>query len=72
VPIAIARRWDRAHAQGSFTKAKIARADVLQSSETIGHGSKGHELKCRIPTCVERQKEARICIGMQDGIPDDQ
>jgi hypothetical protein len=23
-------------------------------------------------TCVERQKEARICIGMQDGIPDDQ
>jgi hypothetical protein len=28
------------------------------------------ELEVQNSTCVERQKEARICIGMQDGIPD--
>jgi hypothetical protein len=30
------------------------------------------KLEMQNSTCVERQKEARICIGMQDGIPDDQ
>jgi hypothetical protein len=38
----------------------------------IGHGRGGQNLKMQNSTCVERQKEARICIGMQDGIPDDQ
>jgi hypothetical protein len=30
------------------------------------------QIEVQNSTCVERQKEARICIGMQDGIPDDQ
>ncbi|MBB4396283.1 hypothetical protein GGD66_005841 [Bradyrhizobium sp. CIR48] len=42
---------------GSFTKAKDARADVLQSSEMIGHGSGGHELKCRIPPASNVKKK---------------
>ncbi|MBR0866316.1 hypothetical protein ACVIWV_005620 [Bradyrhizobium diazoefficiens] len=59
-------------ASGSFTKAEEATADVLQSNEMIGHGSRGPKMNCRIPPATKVQKEARICIGMQDGIPDDQ
>ncbi|WP_271570792.1 hypothetical protein [Bradyrhizobium sp. CCBAU 11386] len=59
-------------ASGSFTKAEDATADVLQSNEMIGHGSRGPKMNCRIPPATKVQKEARICIGMQDGIPDDQ
>ncbi|QPF90351.1 hypothetical protein [Bradyrhizobium commune] len=51
---------------------EIACQDVLQSNEMIGHGSRGLKLKVQNSPCVERQKEARICIGMQDGIPDDE
>ncbi|WP_194477533.1 hypothetical protein [Bradyrhizobium sp. CCBAU 53338] len=48
------------------------RQDMLQSNEIIGHGPRGQKFEVQNSTCVERQKEARICIGMQDGIPDDQ
>ncbi|MCK1721986.1 hypothetical protein [Bradyrhizobium sp. 141] len=45
------------HALRSFTKAEIARADVLQSSEMIRHGSRGHKLKCRIPPALDVKKK---------------
>jgi hypothetical protein len=48
MPIAIA---------GSFTKAKDAREDVLQSSEMIRHGPGRRELKCRIPPASNVKKK---------------
>jgi hypothetical protein len=42
---------------GSFTKAEIARGDVLQSSEMIGHGRGGQNLKCRIPPASNVKKK---------------
>jgi len=42
---------------GSFTKAEIAREDVLQSSEMIGHGPGGRKLKCRIPPASNAKKK---------------
>src|SRR4051812_33696056 len=39
--------WHHASDSGSFTKAEIARGDVLQSSEMIGHGRHGQNLECR-------------------------
>jgi hypothetical protein len=42
---------------GSFTKAGIAREDVLQSSEMIGHGRGGQNLKCRIPPASNVKKK---------------
>jgi hypothetical protein len=46
-----------AGASGSFTKAEIAREDVLQSSEMIGHGPAGRKLKCRIPPASNAKKK---------------
>ncbi|MBR0954300.1 hypothetical protein [Bradyrhizobium canariense] len=42
---------------GSFTKAEIAREDVLQSNEMIGHGRGGQNLKCRIPPASNVKKK---------------
>jgi hypothetical protein len=42
---------------GSFTKAEMAREDVLQSSEMIGHGPGGQNLKCRIPPASNVKKK---------------
>jgi hypothetical protein len=42
---------------GSFTKAEIAREDVLQSSEMIRHGRGGQNLKCRIPPASNSKKK---------------
>jgi hypothetical protein len=53
------RPQDPHHASdsGSFTKAEIARGDVLQSSEMIGHGRGGQNLKCRIPPASNFKKK---------------
>jgi hypothetical protein len=58
--------------QDRSPKRRARARDVLQSNEMIRHGPDGQKLEMQNSTCVERQKEARICIGMQDGIPDDQ
>src|SRR4051812_38781855 len=47
----------RASDSGSFTKAEIARGDVLQSSEMIGHGRGGQNWKCRIPPASNSKKK---------------
>jgi hypothetical protein len=44
-------------ALGSFTNREIAREDVLQNNEMIGHGSRGHKLKCRIPPASNVKKK---------------
>jgi hypothetical protein len=61
------------HSSAADCKPNTKSADqhVLQSSEMIRHGSRGLKWNCRIPPATNVQKEARICIGMQDGIPDD-
>jgi hypothetical protein len=41
----------------SFTKSEIAREDVLQSSEIIGHGPGRHKLQCRIPPASNVKKK---------------
>jgi hypothetical protein len=33
------------------------RQDVLQSSEIIGHGSRGHKSRCRIPPALNVKKK---------------
>jgi hypothetical protein len=61
MPIAVARATARENGStsdsGSFTKAEIARGDVLQSSEMIRHGRGGQNLKCRIPPASNVKKK---------------
>src|SRR6478752_839682 len=49
--------WHRASGSGSFTKAGIARGDVLQSNEMIRHGRGGQNWKCRIPPASSSKKK---------------
>lgn len=73
LPLGKFRQRAERHASvwGSFTKAKSASEDVLQSSKMIRHGP-ADENELQNSTASNVKKEARICIGMQDGIPDDQ
>nr|WP_244608039.1 substrate-binding domain-containing protein [Bradyrhizobium vignae] len=53
---------------GSFTRAEIARADVLQSSEMIGHGSRAELVHAGQADCGIATRAAARSAGL-DFVP---